>query len=209
MGSSLKNILLSFHPLMKQCKNYNNRRAHDGRLTLTHSATNNFKVVRLWVIAREMSQGFHSAGFRWQSVCGSRVRIWSSGICVLATSIWWELETHPSNTHTHIHTHTHTHIHTHIPLNRKWAGLAGNKGLGFTSGIRGAPTPVDLYTVYLPWNPRHCEAPTPRHYTHTGAICRGGFNSLQSNDQFYSPPSLSYHWIPKTLYLGPHTAVPK
>lgn len=90
-----------------------------------------------------------------------------------------------------------------IPLSREWPRLGSNKGVGFTSGIRGARSPlVDLCTVYLHWKPRRCETPTLRHYTNIGVICRGGFNSLQCNDWLVSLPSLRevVQWIPSASF---------
>lgn len=102
------------------------------------------------------------------------------------------------------HTLTVTHKHSHkdslfIPLKREWPRLSSNKGAGFTSGIRGGgeSTLVDLRTVYLHWKPRRCETPTLRRCTNIEAICRGGFNSLQSNDWLFPLPSLQElrQWI--------------
>lgn len=102
------------------------------------------------------------------------------------------------------HTLTVTHKHSHkdslfIPLKREWPRLSSNKGAGFTSGIRGGESAlVDLRTVYLHWKPRRCETPTLRRCTNIEAICRGGFNSLQSNDWLFPLPSLQElrQWIP-------------
>lgn len=80
---------------------------------------------------------------------------------------------------------------------KEWPRLGGNKGRGFASRMGWGSTLVDLCTVCLHWKPRRCESPALRRYPNTGAICRGGFNSLQSNDWLLSPrplPGLS-QWI--------------
>lgn len=73
---------------------------------------------------------------------------------------------------------------------KEWPRLGGNKGGGFASRIGWGSTLVDLCTVCLHWKPRRCESPALRRYPNTGAICRGAFNSLQSDDWLLSPRPL-------------------
>lgn len=105
-------------------------------------------------------------------------------------------------------THTHTYTQAEILLisfKREWPRLDGNKGGGFTSRMGWGSTLVDLCTVYLHWKPRRCESPALRRYTNMGAICRGGFNSLQSNDWLLSHRPLQElsQWILSASYGSP------
>lgn len=91
----------------------------------------------------------------------------------------------------------HAHRRTQILLislqkkkKKEWPRLGGNKGGGFASRMGWGSTLVDLCTVCLHWKPRRCESPALRRYPNTGAICRGGFNSLQSDDWLLSPRPL-------------------
>lgn len=76
------------------------------------------------------------------------------------------------------------------------SGLGSHKGVGFTSGIRegggGHSIRGPLHCLFAV-ETRCCETPTLRRYTNIGAICRGGFNPLQSNDWLFSLQSLQDH----------------
>lgn len=104
------------------------------------------------------------------------------------------------------HTNTNTHTQIHFSSHSIESGLDQIRQQQ-RSGLHlwdkgGQSTLVDLCTVYLHWKPRRCETPTLRHYTNIGAICRGGFNSLQSNDWLFSLPSLQElgQWIPSASF---------